>query len=46
MYKHKDFGFNFTVDTNAKIPEDLVSKKDFVGITELAKSSLLLANNN
>ena len=27
-------------------PEDLVSKKDFVGITELAKSSLLLANNN
>ena len=26
MYKHKDFGFNFTVDTNVKIPEDLVSK--------------------
>ena len=26
MYKHIDFGFNFTVDTNLKIPEDLVSK--------------------
>ena len=25
--------------------EDLVSKKDFAGITELAKSSLFLANN-
>ena len=24
MYKHKDFGFNFTVDTKAKIPEDLI----------------------
>ena len=26
-------------------PKDLVSKKDFAGITELAKSSLFLANN-
>jgi len=26
VYKHKDFGFNFTVNTNAKIPEALVSK--------------------
>ena len=26
MYKHIDFGFNFTVDTKAKIPDDLVSK--------------------
>jgi len=26
VYKHKDFGFNFTVDIKAKIPDDLVSK--------------------
>ena len=26
MYKHKDFGFNFTVDTKGIIPDDLVSK--------------------
>ena len=26
MYKHKDFGFNFTVDTKGIIPDNLVSR--------------------
>ena len=26
MYKHKDFGFNFTVDTKAEIPGNLIRK--------------------